>query len=125
MMRYLIVGALFFLAACAQTPTGEGSGSAATSVYQTKLAYAAVLTGAVEYNKLPRCGRPTSPVLCSDQGAVEAMRKANVAARSALDAAENTVRDPAVKGNTAQLAVTAAGNAVDSFKEIVALYKRN
>lgn len=123
MIRLLLVGALFFLAACA-TPE-QGSGSAATSVYQAKLAYAAVLTGAVEYNNLPRCGRPTSPALCSSQGAVEAMRKANLAARSALDSAESTVRDPAVKGNTAQLAVTAAGNAVDSFKEIVTLYKRN
>jgi hypothetical protein len=122
MRAFFLVPLLLLVAACA-TPK-DGAGSPATIVYQSKLAYAAVLTGAVEYNALPRCGRPTSPSLCSDQGAVEAMRKANLAARSALDSAEKTARDPAVKGDTLALAATAAVNAVDSFKTVVALYKR-
>jgi hypothetical protein len=123
MRAFFLVPLLLLIAACA-APVKDGAGSPATTVYQAKLAYAAVLTGAVEYNALPRCDRPTSPPLCSSQSAVEAMRKANLAARSTLDSAEKTARDPAVKGDTLALAATAAVNAVDSFKTVVALYKR-
>lgn len=116
----LMLGLMLALGACA--PSAPGGGSPATVVLQAQLAYAIPLTAAVEYNNLPRCGRPTSPPLCSDQNAVEEMRKANVAARATLDAAERTVRDPAATADVKAMIATGAVNSVDAFKAIVALY---
>ena len=118
MIRALAISLLAFcLAACQQ----QGP-SSASSVYAAKNAYEAALIVAVNYNKLPRCGMPTSPPLCSDQAAVEAIRKANVAARTTLDAAEKTVRDPAAQADTKTAVAMAANDTVSAMQAILALY---
>lgn len=117
-MKLLLAFTLAFaLAACQQ----QGP-SAPSAVYATKNAYEAALIVAVQYNNLPRCGAPTSPPLCSDQAAVEAIRKANVATRTALDAAEKTARDPAVSADAKAAVVLSANNAVAALQAILALY---
>ena len=77
---------------------------------------------AVTYNNLPRCGAPTSPPVCSDPGAIIAIRKANTAAQAALDAAETTVRTPGVTASVATAATVSATNAVAALQSILTLY---
>jgi hypothetical protein len=112
-----LVLVVVLLAAC-----GQQGPSSASSVYAAKNAYEAALIGAVTYNNLPRCGAPTSPPVCSDQSAVGAIRKANDAARTTLDAAEKTVRDPTVTADTKAAVVLGATNAVSALQAILAIY---
>ena len=119
-MKYLAILALLMVAAC--NPTTSNVPSPAASVYAAKNAYEAALIAAVTYNNLPRCGAPTSPPVCSDAGAIIAIRKANTAAQASLDAAETTVRTAGVSTNAATAAVTAATNAVAALQAILTLY---
>lgn len=119
MKRFLAIVLLLAVGACAATTSMPSS---ASQVYAAKNAYEAALIVAVHYNALPRCGAPTSPPLCSDASAVAAIRKANVAAQAALDAAETTVRTPGITSSVAAAAVTAATNAVTALQSILTLY---
>lgn len=112
---------LALLAGCLTTG-GDTKPSPAALAYATKNSYEAALIVAVRYNELPRCGKSTSPPLCSDQAAVETIRKANAAARVALDKAEKIVRDPALKDDAKATAVAAAVEAVDALKAILTIY---
>lgn len=113
---------LLAMAALALAACGDKAPSPASQVYAAKNAYEAALIGAVAYNNLPRCGTPTSPPACSDQAAVGAIRKANDAARTTLDAAEKTVRDPTVNADVKAAIVVGATNAVSALQAILAIY---
>lgn len=118
-MRILLATILiaFGLSAC-QTPAPSPS----SAVYATKNAYEAALVVAVTYNKLPRCTAPSAQMLCSDQGAVNAIRKASDATATAIDAAEKTVRDPAINADIKSAATLSATNALAALQAILALY---
>jgi hypothetical protein len=109
------------LGGCAAT---SSTPSSASQVYAAKNAYEAALVVAVQYNNLPRCGKPTSPPICSEQSGIDAIRKANTAARTALDAAEKTVRDPAASASATAAASLAATNAVTAMQSILTLYSQ-
>lgn len=109
--------ATIFLALSLTACAGSFS-SPEKSVFQTRSGYVTLLTAAVQYESLPRC--PAEPV-CSDPDVVDIMRKADLTAKSALDAAENTVRNhPEING---EFAVAAAQNAVEAMRQILVTYK--
>lgn len=94
--------------------------SPAKAVFQLRSGYVAVLTVAEGYEGLPRCPE-TVEKLCSDPDVVDVIRKADLTAKDALDAAELTVRShPEVN---AEFAIAAAENAVDAMRSILATYK--
>lgn len=122
MRKIMITVALLLVAACAQNNQGSLP-SPANTVYALKNTLASAEIVAVQYNSLARCGRPTSPPLCSDAGVISIVRQSNDDARIALDAAEKTVRDPNVSKSAADAAVVSAQNAVGAFQAITSKLK--
>jgi hypothetical protein len=100
------------LSACAQTPQG--------TVFDIRAAYdAAVLVPAANYASLPACPQASGQA-CADPSAVAQLRKADTAAKAALDAAEDVVRqNPTLD---ASAAISAAENAVTAVQTILATY---
>lgn len=122
MKKYLLITALaFLLSACAASSSTPALSPAAT-VFAAKTSYEAVLITAVAYNKLPRCGTPKSPPLCSDQAVVVQLRKADDAALATLGSAENIVRTPGVTKDAISFATVAATNAVSAMQAILSTY---
>lgn len=109
---FLPMLAALALAACAtQTPE--------KTVFELRATYdATVLAPAAHYAQLPTC--PTAAPVCKQADAVTALQKADAAAATALDAAENLVRNnPKVD---AHFAIAAATNAVSAVSAIITLY---
>jgi hypothetical protein len=116
----LLVGAC--QAAGVATQTFDPAGAQKT-VYALKASYAALLTGAVAYNKRPRCGHPTSPITCSDPAIVAQARKADAAVETALDAAESAVRSLSASPTVVEAAIKGAQAALDAFMAVSSVYK--
>lgn len=94
--------------------------SPAKTVFEIRSGYLVVLTAAEGYESLPRCPETTSKI-CSDPDIVDVIRKADLTAKDALDAAETTVRQhPEIN---AEFAIAAAQNAVEAMKSILLTYK--
>lgn len=114
-MRF--IAALFLtlvLAACAGgTPT-----TPAQSVYAIHGNYAAALTIAVAYKKLPSCDTAAT-LLCAKSSIVKQLQDADDIAYPALQAAEATVRSPGAGANL-QTVVVGAQAAVDALTAITA-----
>lgn len=107
------------LSACALF---QNSTTPQQQVYSATVAYGAALKVAVTYESLPRCGA-NAPVICSKAEIVAVIRKADTAAKSALDAAETTVRTPGFGQDVYQSAAVAATNAAQAFATIIATLK--
>lgn len=93
------------------------------AVFEARSAYdAGVLAPEANYNELPRNGTPQCavPKVCSDQAVVDSLRKSDQAAKAALDAAEDVVRNHPTWDSKA--AVAAAQDAVAAAEKIIALY---
>lgn len=118
-MRKLALALIILVSACATPKTP------AQTVYAIHGSYAAALATAVAYKKLPPCGQPASPVLCSDREIVVVVQKADDLAFSALTAAQNIVRTPGIDESRTTLAIAAAENGVKAFVEIVTKLKVN
>jgi len=110
-----VAACLLLLAACGTAP--EKAVFEARSLYD-----ASVLAPAANYNELPRNGTPQCAVakVCSDQSVVDSLRKADKAAETTLDAAEDVVRNHPTWDASA--AVDAAQNAVTAAQKILDLY---
>lgn len=95
-------------------------GTPAADVFAMRASYnAAVLAPAAAYASLPRCAAAV-PQPCSEQAVVNQLRKADAAAKAALDAAETVVRDtPRVDARTA---IRAATEAIAAVAAIAAIY---
>ena len=100
---------------CATAPQ-----SASQAVYAAKSDYAVALTAAVAYKNLSPC--PTPSKICSDPKIVHQLQVADNAAAALLDGAEVTVR---AGGTNAQMAVTAAQQAVAAFTSVTKLLGGN
>lgn len=87
--------------------------------YAAKLGFQAGLEAAVAYIELPRCGRPTSPTVCSQQAVVDIARNALKAADAGTQAAEDAARS--LTGNTTALGalVIAAEKSVTALQSVV------
>jgi uncharacterized protein (UPF0179 family) len=123
-MKYVLLVALALVAGCstvktATTPIGPTVAvDLQKAAYETKLAYKATLQGAVLYIERPRCGRPTSPITCSNQAVVDQMRKYIVEVDVAVQAAENAARSTGPDTTVAAGLVKAAAEAQTAFKNI-------
>lgn len=120
-MKRLALCLMLLLTACA--PSGCSPGlqpeTPAQTVYAAKAAYAAALVAAVEYRNLPRCLPNFSQPLCHDPVVLGQVQLADQVAHAALEGAERTVRDPAVKGEALSAAAAVARHAVGVFVEVV------
>lgn len=118
-----LLGGCSTLQAVAQPVPTAAQATLEQSTYAAKLTFEATLVGAVAYIELPRCGRPASPKICSQQNVVDVMRKAITSADASVQAAENAVR--AIKQDTTvlQALVSAAQQSVGAFKVITDTYK--
>lgn len=86
--------------------------------YAAKVSFQAALTGAVFYIELPRCGRPTSPTLCSQQAVVDVMRNSIKAADAGTQAAEDAARSLTSDSTALSALVTAAEKSVTALQAI-------
>ncbi len=105
------------LTACS---TDSQTTSPAKTVFQIRSTYVSVLTLAEGYEGLPRCPETTSKV-CSDPDVVDIIRKSDLTAKDALDAAETTVRSHPELDAT--FAISAADNAVAALQNILTRYE--
>lgn len=116
-MKLIILAATALLLACCTVFSGDNPQKA---VFDARGAYGVLLNGAASYSTLTRCEAPAAPVICSKQAVVDQMRKADIAAKATLDAAEDVVRNhPDMDADTA---VAAATNAVAAFTTIFDTY---
>lgn len=93
----------------------------AKAAYDAKAAYGIALVAATAYARLPRC-TDGGPKLCSDPAILAQMRKADLAADAATQAAENAVRALGSSPTAVQAALVAEQQAVAAFKTITDLY---
>lgn len=113
----LSLAVAFAMAGCA-VGTGQPQ-SPQTAVFAVRTSYAAALTAAVAYKRLPVCGTPVV-LPCSDPKVVTQLQKADDVASTALDSAENAVRTPGFGKDIANSALTAANAALQAFLTITA-----
>lgn len=93
------------------------------SAYAARSAYAGILRLMAEYVSLPRCGAAGATAICSFQGAVNEMRKLELAADTATKGAVSLVRSPTKSPVALANAVNDAQRAVEIFRNTVAVYK--
>lgn len=87
----------------------------AQAAFAARTAYGIALTAANQYAALPRCA-PTSPPLCSDQGAINVLRTLDATADATTKEAEQAVRSLGKDPDVIKAAVVAATSAVAAFK---------
>jgi uncharacterized protein YceK len=92
------------------------------AAYAAKVTYDASLVLATQYAKLPRCGAPTSPPLCSDRAVLDTMLKLSDAANKATQGAEDAVRSLGAKPSLVRVAIEGAQKSVDVFKQVAQTY---
>lgn len=131
MKRMLVlcsVGAMLALGGCstltAATSTVDTT-SYAKAAADAKIGYDAALKLATRYASRPRCGQPTSPVICSDRAVLDAMLKASDSADAATQAAENAVRGLGSNPTVVAALVKASTESVSAFTKIASAYERN
>lgn len=110
MKRLIALAALLYLAACT-TPE-----SPAQAVYLAESDYAAALRIELAYSELPRCGKPSSPTLCSEVSVIRKVQKADDLAWIAIQEAQGAVR---TKGFSESRIKAAAASAVGLTKAFV------
>lgn len=113
----LAVMAAALVTACASNPS-DGGTTPAQAVYQMESNFTAALQIAVAYKNLPACG-PTAPPLCSKPETVAKVVQASNSTQAALQAAQNTVRNPGAGANP-QTAIFAAQQALQALTAITA-----
>lgn len=112
MRSFLLAIPLMLLAACTQPE------SPAQAVYLAQSNYAAALRAELAYSSLPRCGKPTSPKLCSDVDVIRKVQKADDVAWAAIGEAQDAVRTPGFGNNKITTIVATATSLTDAFVEI-------
>lgn len=130
-MRKLLsaFGVLLALSACSaintatQSVTPNTMDAANKAAFTAKAGYAASLIVAAQYVKLTRCEAPAAPALCSKQAVVDQIRKADLAADAATQAAENAVRTLGTDPLIVSAAVEAATQSVTALTTITNTYK--
>lgn len=117
MKRFMTLMLLPLLVACTspQTP--------AQAVYAAESQYATALRVELAYSNLPRCGKPTGSVLCSEVSVIKKAQKADDIAWIALKQAENAVRTPGFGESKLTAAISSAKALVGSFVQITQTLK--
>jgi hypothetical protein len=109
-----VAATLGVLSACATPQTAR------QAIYQAAGAYDAALKTTTAYARLPRCGQPTSPPVCSDQALVTQASTAAQLALPAVNAAIDTAANTSASDSALSQAQTAAATAVAAFTTIAA-----
>lgn len=91
-------------------------------VFAIKSTYAGALRLGIVYLERPRCGQPTSPVLCSDPAVVAGMVKARTVGGASVESADTAVYSFGANPTVAETVVKAAKVSVDAFKIIAETY---
>lgn len=120
----LAVGVALALGGCSvfQPAATVDTTNYAKAAADAKISYNAALQVATVYARRPRCGMPTSPVICSDRAVLDVMMKASDAANDATQAAENAVRSLGSNPTVVAALVEAAKAAVVALTKITANY---
>lgn len=128
LLMTLALGTMLALGGCsaitAATSTVDTT-SYAKAAADAKIGYDAALKLATRYAQRPRCGQPTSPIICSDRAVLDAMLKASDAADAATQAAENAVRGLGSNPTVVAALVKASTESVAAFTKITTAYARN
>lgn len=112
-MKNVLIALLFVVSACA-------GASPQRAVFNTEAGYVSMKLAAANYVSLDRCVE-NGPKVCSEQDAVNEIRRAVTAADATIAAAEETVRKHP-EGVDVSFAVDAAGNAVKALGVVLATY---
>lgn len=108
------------LAACQPSPQPTLNTAAAQKlVLEAEIAYEAVLTVAVAYNKRPRCTEPRTVVTCSDPAIVAKLRAANDQISRALFAAMNVASTSGVTESKVVAAIAVATQGIPALQSIL------
>ncbi len=92
----------------------------AQSIYLVESDYAAALRVELAYSGLPRCGKPNSPILCSDVNIIKKVQKSDDIAWFAIQDAQSAVRTQGY-GNSATVTIVASATALTkAFSDITA-----
>lgn len=116
MKRFIVLGLVALLAACASTIAQTPRQRA----YALQSDYNGLLTAAVAYESQPRCTTVVK-ISCSDAKAVAEIRKADNVAYSAI-ASARSVAETATDGGTISTALTAAVNALGVLRTALLTY---
>jgi hypothetical protein len=116
--------AVFTLAATLASCAGlqPAPQSPAQAVYAVEGDYAAALAVAVRYRSLPPCSA-SMIALCSTPEILAQLEKGDVAAWTAIEAAQTTVRTPGATSDTETAALAAAQQATTAFQTIASTLK--
>lgn len=99
-------------------PLGTTTVDLQKGAYTAKLGFNTALIVAVAYIETPRCGRPTSPTICSQQDVVDILRDSIITADKGTQAAEKAAKSLNVDSTALGLAITAAEAAVTALQAI-------
>ncbi len=103
---------IFALAACSAPK------SSAQIVYMVQSDYATALRAELAYSSLPRCGKPTSPKLCSEVNIIKNIQQADNVAWASIQEAQAAVRTPGFGEAKIATAIATAKALVGSFMKI-------
>lgn len=117
-MKKIVLLLPFVLIACtAPIPTAE-SELPDRVVYRTQGYYNAAVALENAYGNLPRCGKPASPVICSDLAIMKKIRKVDDIAYAAITEARGAVRTPGFAQSKITTFVTSATALTKAFSDI-------
>ncbi len=108
-MKKLLILLPIALMACTtpQTP--------AQSVFLVEADYAAALRIELAYSNIPRCGKPTSPTICSEVAVIKKVQTADNVAWTAIQQAQDAVRTPEFGSDKVDTAVAISKSLTSSF----------
>lgn len=102
---------------CSQIPS-EYKDYPDLAVYRTQGYYNAAVAAETAYAKLPACGKPESPMICSDLAIKKKLRKIDDAAWIAIKEAQVAVRTPGFGEGKVTTFLTSAVSLTKAFTEI-------
>jgi len=111
---------ILVLAACQPSPQPTVNTAAAQKmVLEAEIAYEAVLTVAVAYNKRPRCTEPRTVITCSDPTTVARLRVINAKIMESFVAAMNVASTPGITESKVVAAIAVATQGIPVLQSIL------
>lgn len=111
-MKKLLILLPIILMSCTKPDTPQ------QAVFAAENSYAIALRAELAYSNLPRCGKPTSPIVCSDVSVIKKLQKSDDIAWIALKDAETAVRTPGYGDSKVTTTVASATALVKAFASI-------
>jgi len=119
-MKRLVLILALALAACQPSPQPTlNTAGAQKMVLEAEVAYEALLTLAVAYNKRPRCTEPRTVITCSDPSTVARLRVINAKITESFSAAMNIASTPGVAESAVVAAIAVATQGIPVLRSIL------